>query len=204
MTRRQLVCIARYNESLDWLDPMCRDVPGTRVVVYDKAPEAGMYANVGREAETFARCIVDIYDHLHRFTHITFLQAYPFDHVSRDQVMRCIRDTLHTDDAESSVLPLGRLHVSDAMGNPDHPGLPIGAAWTTLMSGMDGTLGRPPPTDRWTFVAGAQYRVHVDVLRQYPKQFWQRLHGLVCDGRICPWTMERFWLHIFGPNQNLV
>ena len=100
MTRRQLVCIARYNESLDWLYPMCRYVPGTRVVVYDKAPEARMYANVGREAETFARCIVDVYDHLERFTHITFLQAYPFDHVSRDQVMRCIRDTLHTDDAE--------------------------------------------------------------------------------------------------------
>lgn len=175
---KHVICVAKYSETTDWIEHF-RDIPDTYVVIYDKMTT---YPNVGREAETFLRCILDVYDHLDSITHVTLLQGHPFDHVDLTTIVDSVRSN------PSNIVPLGRLHLSDATGNPDHPGLPVEERWQRL--------GFAPlrKTEGWVFAAGAQYTVPSSVLARVPKSVWLRMHRAVTDGTVCAWTMERYWL----------
>lgn len=178
MTKKKYI-VARYREDLAWLDRIRDHQDTVDVVVYDKSQ---YYLNVGREAETFARGILDSWDDMvrARATHLVFLQGNPFDHVSMEAIIDA--------PASPEVVPLGKMHESDAHGYPDHPRLPIGAMWSVL--GQD-------PRASWSFVAGAQYIVPADHILRHGYAFWQRVHGLLYEERLCAWTMERFWYHLF-------
>lgn len=179
MPRKIKAIVAKYHEDMSWLDTIREHID---VVVYDKSQ---YYLNVGREAETFARGILDSWTDLleDRVSHMVFLQGNPFDHVPKDRLADLLAE------GTSDVVPLGRMHTSDAMGRPDHPGLAVGQAWTTVLG--------EAPRDAWTFVAGAQYIVPKDRILERGYAFWQRVHALLYEERVCPWTMERFWYHLF-------
>lgn len=196
--RTHLVCIARYSEPIDWVSVLGADVTA---VVYDKAN--GTYPNVGREAETFARCIVDVYDKLEsgEIDVVTFLQGFPFDHVSICDLVESMKsvDSLSRVEKTSTMIPHGTMHVSDRFGRPDHPGLPIGDAWKVISSipGFKSPSGADADNDTFNFVAGAQYTVGSNRVTQHSVEFWKTLHKFLFDQVICPWTMERFWACVF-------
>jgi len=186
-----LIVVAKFSENLDWL----HEIPSSashHIVIYDKSP-GGTHRNVGREAETFARCICERYETLHEFSHVAFLQGNPFDHIEKHALFHM----LMTSSARDDVVPLGQVLCSDELGCPHHPGLPVGARWTELDDDLDVSADHVPRAS-WPFAAGAQYLVPTRSILRRPKEFWERLHALVLDGRICPWTVERFWLLIFS------
>jgi len=188
------VVVAKYNEDVGWLDRL--PPAAGRVVVYDKSP-GGTYLNVGREAETFARAICDLYDDLPAHDHVAFLQGNPFDHLGGgiDKLV----DALASSADRRDTTPIGQLLESDALGRPHHPTpLQVGACWAELVD----EHGTHLPEDaarlsRWPFAAGAQYIVPTRTILGKPKAFWKRLHELIWTGRICPWTAERLWWLIF-------
>ncbi len=81
MTEKRITVVARYNEDMSWVDKLPGDV-----VIYNKGEEFPYeiprldIPNVGREAETYIRAIIDLYDELKNFDSICFLQGNPFCH----------------------------------------------------------------------------------------------------------------------------
>jgi hypothetical protein len=77
------IVIARYNESLNWLDWLTPEQK-SRVKVYNKGPDdlscpvTENLPNVGREGHTYLWYIIQNYDSLPE--HVIFMQAHPFDH----------------------------------------------------------------------------------------------------------------------------
>lgn len=193
------ICIARYTEPVDWVSAVT--TASTAVVVYDKGN--GAYPNVGREAETFVRCIVDDYDKLvsGEIDVITFLQGFPFDHVPIQTLAESMKsvDGLSRSQKTSILIPHGTMHVSDRCGRPDHPGLPIGDAWRTISSlpGFNRVDDADMDAEAFTFAAGAQYTVGSNRVTQHSVEFWKTLRRVLAEDVICPWTMERFWMCVF-------
>ena len=72
------IVVARYNESLDWLDNMKTE----NIVIYNKGEPIDRKCikrpNIGREGETFLYHIINNYDNLPDY--LILLQGNPFDH----------------------------------------------------------------------------------------------------------------------------
>ena len=76
-----LTIIARYQEDLSWVEKLDTDV-----IIYNKGesypydyPKIDL-ENIGREAETFLRAIIEFYDKLNEYDGLIFLQGNPFEH----------------------------------------------------------------------------------------------------------------------------
>ena len=78
------IVIARYNESLSWLDTCLTPVQRRSVWIYNKGPDPissqiKTLPNVGREAHTYLTYIVENYESLPE--RVYFLQGDPFPHL---------------------------------------------------------------------------------------------------------------------------
>ena len=78
------IVIARYNESLDWLDTCLTPQQRRSVWIYNKGPDSvssqiKTLPNVGREAHTYLTYIIENYDNLPE--RVYFLQGDPFPHL---------------------------------------------------------------------------------------------------------------------------
>lgn len=171
MTR--YLVVAKHSEDVSWLSGLPKDV---KVYVYDKGP-GGLYENKGREAETFARFLVEHYDVLRPEDVVYFVQGDPFDHCP--ELLNYFNR-----DPPMVTTPLGRLHSCDGQGYPHHPGLPLREMHSMLFHTTQTT---------WEFVAGAQYAVPGARILDTPREVYHTLHTYLADGTICPWTMERLW-----------
>jgi hypothetical protein len=179
-----LVVVAKYEEDTSWLD---RLPPEWETRVYDKGP-SGTCENVGREAETYARCIYEEYDQLHAWDRIVFLQGHPFDHdCSIEQIVRGVEDP--------GLVAFGQCLACDGHGAPHHlGGIKVAEAHAHL--GLDPAVAE---RNQWIFCAGAQYSVPSSVLLKRPREFWKQVHDALYRGEICPWSMERLWAYVFVP-----
>ena len=81
------IVIARYNEPIDWLPNIVRNLPGCKVTIYNKGPDdlgVSDYTiiklpNVGRESHSYLTHIINNYQTMDDDV-VVFLQAVPFDH----------------------------------------------------------------------------------------------------------------------------
>lgn len=206
MTAR--IVVARFHEDLSWISDIISSLGRpAHVTVYDKSDSDDwdeawsssvdrrvVVENVGREAETFARFVVDNYAAWSSAPSaaadiVVFLQGNPFDHeafrVVEGQVAWALQQP-----SSAGVLVLGKLIRDDGMGYPNHPGLPIARSYELLFG-----HARSNPT--WTFPNGAQYVVPMSTLLARPLAFWKDLHAHLFEGRIDPWSMERLWACVF-------
>lgn len=81
MDNKCLTIISRYKEDISW----AKDLKGD-ILIYNKSddfpfdfPKTNV-PNVGREAETFVRSVVENYDIIKNYQYVIFLQGFPFDH----------------------------------------------------------------------------------------------------------------------------
>lgn len=181
------IVVAKYKEDISWLN--LKHFSQCKVIVYDKSPETGTIPNVGREAETFVRYIVENYDKLTEYT--LFLQGNPFDHCPIG---------LFVDFYENKATYVNRIERTENLFDSNI---------LYFDKYYENILQRKWTNDRIKFTAGAQYTVHINCIRQYSLEFWKRLHLMlsVCNhtcemkeydqDSIDPWTMERLWGYIF-------
>ena len=177
------VVVAKFREDTWWTNQL---PPEWDLFVYDKSD--GSIPNVGREAETYARFLVEHYDRLGDWDYVVFLQGHPFDHLRRGQAL----PTSAADLVPGQVTSLGWDLVADAHGAPHHPGLPVAQAHELV-------LGQPHHQGTWTFCAGAQYVVPAANLMARGRAFWEHVRSLLATDRVCAGTMERLWLYAFRP-----
>lgn len=198
--------VARYREDLAWL----RKRPANlHVTVYDKSGQqdtgtrsgsvlVSPLPNVGREAHTYLHHLVNRYDTLAEWT--IFCQGKPFDHAFD------FKKTLR--DFAGGALPitstnfhwLGHLiDTDDNRGdrlfrpwskNEDGHGLDM-VGFHRAVFGLDG-----PET--YTFVLGAQFAVHRDVVRQCPLTFYEQALAVSVDFPDAAHCYERSWDRMFG------
>jgi len=204
------IVISKYTEPLDPLIYTWSRNPGAyTVIIYDKGPPEKStkkhihLPNVGREAHTFARACVDVYDCLQPNDIVTFLQAGFRDHTSSvDAVLHAPKHTMY--------IPLAyTLYTCNIHGQPHHNGLRLDLAKPRLES----IVGISLPKTTFTFAPGAQYTVRAPCIRQHSKESWETLTRVLGreysigthdhDG-IDPWQMERFWMYVFETKQNTV
>ncbi len=172
--------IAKYNEDISWLKKY--EEEGYKIKVYDKSP-SGDIPNIGREAETFARYIVEHYDTLSEYT--VFLQGNPFDHGDI-----CINPV-----ANCATYVSGKGHTE-----------PNGMYGQPVKEHYENILGKKWEFPYIVFTPGAQHTVHKNCILQHSYEFWKRLHTMLNkesdynkyeEDVINPWTMERLWGHVF-------
>lgn len=211
-TAATAIVIAKYTENVGWVRQMAP--PGCEVFVYDKsggqngAGDGDLgdldgasvtvipVPNAGREAETFARAICDLYPRLlsSDFERVAFLQGNPFDHCRPDLVQSALAGAPVATDGAGNVW-LGCKVSCDGAGNPHHSGLPVHAT--------DADVFETAPS-AWEFAPGAQYVVPVSNILARPLEWWQGLRDRVAQAphQSAPynaWVMERLWPRIFDP-----
>ena len=79
--------------------------------------------------------------------------------------------------------------VDDRAGNPSHPGIDI--------AGLCQSLFRLKPSAFYPFHAGANFAVSRAVIRQRPREFFQRALNVMLSSEFGPWEIERLWPLIF-------
>ena len=160
-----MLVIAKFKEDISWSD-------GLERTIYDKSKDI---PNVGREAETYLRYIVDNYDNLPNV--ITFCQGNPFDHVP---------DFL---DIYKEVGFMGLDHTTYRFKDLNHP-VPLPT------KEIADELGIELP-DEWKFKAGAQFTLSKEMILKYNKDFYIKTRELINKYEKAPWVLERLWVHIF-------
>lgn len=193
--------VAHYQEDLSWL----RKRPANlRITVYDKSPDAPggsdaiLLPNVGREAHTYLYHIVSRYDTLAEWT--IFCQGKPFDHAYDFKKTLRVMAVDTPQPRGSGFHWLGHLiDTDDAQGhrlfrpwskNDDGRGLDLRGFHRALFD-TDGP-------EEYTFVLGAQFAVHCDVVRRQPLTFYERALAVSVQFPDAAHCFERSWDHVFG------
>lgn len=168
------VVVAKFKEDTSWVQHLFCNVK-----IYDKNKD---YLNIGREAETYLRHIIENYENLADVTF--FLQGNPFDHFSGD-LFRLINDYNSTE----PIVPLGEILECDRQGFPHHK-LELGRFSDSLFK---------TKYYNFQFVAGAQYAVAKKAIIYRSKNFYEKIYDQIGIEETFPWIMERLWMIIFGP-----
>ncbi|MDQ1088775.1 DUF3431 domain-containing protein [Siphonobacter sp. SORGH_AS_1065] len=190
--------VAHYNENLNWLRKVPKLIQQT---VYHKDSsqtyESGIrLPNVGREAHTYLHHILEKYDSLAEIT--VFCQGKPFDHAF--DFHKTLRELAAGERQISGFQWLGHLiDTDDKAGeklfktwskNEDARGLDI-AGYYRALTGLEGP-------DKYTFVLGAQFIIHREIIQQKPKSYYQHALELSITFPDAAHCYERTWDKVFG------
>lgn len=193
--------VARYNEPIDWIENI-----GLDYIIYNKGNSIDSnlidqdkvvhVPNEGREGETYLRYITENYYEIPDL--VVFLQGNPFDHFPK------LFDVLSGDMNTSGMISLGSNTFCDTRGNESYPGLPVGEFRHLITpTNSEG--------ERIDFVAGAQFIVPGDMIRNKPIEWWNELKELynrywfsdipsgygIPNGHFIGHVFERLWPSIF-------
>lgn len=193
--------IAKYKEDISWV----KNIKNSRVFIYDKSGDNDVYINlpnIGREAHTYLKHIINNYENLSDFT--CFLQGNPYDNYKGNL-------KIELKDLENwnmiGFYPLSYVFISDLDGNPHHPGLDI-----DRIVFQKYFINKP---NHLEFSVGALFIVDKKSILLRKKGFYESLleefnrddidnsltnGGAGTPGNRMPWIMERVWKYIFDPN----
>jgi hypothetical protein len=176
--------VAKYKEDVSWLSRM-----NANHIVYDKG--SGQLPNIGREAHTYAYHIVNNYDSLPEWT--AFVQGKPFDHCQHLYNLINDFDKIVEQNPEEKFFFLGTwITKCDLNGNPHHAGLDLKLFQELVFGDV--------VQEEMTFVAGAQFIVHSDLIKNKSKKFWEKYLSIFED-KLHPqdaWCAERLWPYLFN------
>ena len=196
--------VARYNESVEWTKHFDKEA----LVIYDKSsnPMHGHIPvpNVGREAETYLRYIVDNYHSLPEY--VVFVQGDPFPHMpltSRHTFKADFDSQLATRPTETQCL-LTKWATDPSID--EYVGLHVSDYYNIL-------FGRRPTYIR--FAQGCQYIVPRSVLLSNPLEAYRSIHQMLLNNTIVDvqevyrptrfdpnamnaWTFERMAPYVFS------
>lgn len=161
--------IAKYKEELDWT----KDIRGWNIKIYDKSKDI---PNIGREAETYIRYILENYKNLPNL--ICFCQGNPFDH--EPDFLKILN--------KKEPCFFGKITNDNEVGYPNHPGLEIGKTYEKIFG---------ESLDIFRFYAGAQFIVNKEQILKHPLKFYKNINKILLEEEQAPWCLERIWSYIF-------
>lgn len=195
------VVVSHYTESLNWL----RNLPtGLQTTVYHKnTDESAEYkgillSNVGREAHTYLYHLVSRYNSLAEWT--VFCQGKPFDH-AYDFKKSLQQFVAHP----TNISPTGFRWLGHLIDTDDDQGHRLFQPWSKNEDGRGLNLcdfhrelfGINGP-EQYTFVLGAQFAVHRDLIHRQPLSFYERALAVSVSFPDAAHCYERNWDRVFG------
>lgn len=188
------VVVARYKESVQWLDNFILPSHEVRFFIYDKDPttpfetqvkyQYEILPNVGREAHTYLYYIITNYDNL--ADEILFLQGNPFDHEKKWERYQNFID---------GKADYTKYKTFDIVSTQKHF-FQHGSQYTKLYKYMFGSDVEAPHT--FEFSSGAQYIVKKEAILNRPLEFWKKLYDYSLVNQQFPWDVERLWMYFFN------
>ncbi len=191
--------VARYTEDLSWLRKRPENLA---VTVYDKSTDksggtgAIPLPNIGREAHTYLYHIVSRYDSLADWT--VFCQGKPFDHAY--DFKKTLRAFAASPTTSGLFCWLGHLIDTD-----DDRGDRLFRPWSKNkdgrgldMRGFHQALFDTNGPSHYTFVLGAQFAVHRDLICRQPPDFYERALAASTAFPDAAHCFERSWDRVFG------
>lgn len=194
------IVVARYNETLNFLDIIPNDVTYT---IYNKGednisfPNVINVPNIGREAETYLRYIIDNYENLP--DNIIFCQGSPNGHyIDFNHLLVDFNENL-LPKWRKKILPLGLIVMNPvSMSNRIIHGMRVMDFIEKTMPNIKDEIF----TLEWAY--GAQYLVHKDQILNKSLEWWKMVYDLFMNEfepetyiTGSPWLYERLWLLIF-------
>jgi hypothetical protein len=184
--KNAIIVIAKFNEDMRWVNQLRYNYK-----IYDKSKDI---PNVGREAETYLRYIIENYNNLPDY--VVFLQGRPFDHLKEGNVEFINRS-------------IDLLNSSDHAVNLTYLTLEPHNLHTRTTQAFMALFDSPLP-DRFRVSYGAQYIVPKSCILNRKKEFYEVIRNVMVNVNntkqsrsnclVCPWTIERMWLYIFDKN----
>ncbi len=176
-----MIVVARYTEDLSWLKKV---KPPS--IVYNKGDDCVKDAipleNKGREGDTFLTYILRHYNHLNELTF--FIQGNPLEHYPM------MVEFLNAKEIKCPMyLPLGDIHVNNGKGLPHDLGDLRVSDTHIRIFGED--------RDLYLFVAGAQYVVNRNYIKNKPYEWWLGLYDIYNNTEKNAWVFERLWPYIW-------
>lgn len=207
--------IAHYTENLNWV----RNLPaGLLTTIYHKGPEeltdrpSVSLLNVGREAHTYLHHIVNRYDSLAEWT--IFCQGKPFDHAYdfkktlRKMVLEpwnCLDCTGFKPGAIQTIPGQDFRWLGHLIDTDDNQGHRLFRPWSKNedgrgldLQGFHRALFDNDGPDSYTFVLGAQFAIHRDVVLRQPVSFYERALQVSISFPDAAHCFERSWDRVFG------
>lgn len=182
------IVIARYNEDLDWVS----EIHSTNVAIFDKGPTiTANMLNVGREGHTYYQFIVDKYDNL-TDTHYAFLQGHPFDH--SPHIIERLNAAINAPPTAPFTTLCEKFHITDLATAP----CKFTAVFNRVYQTLFGCIPDKHNND-FVFGEGAQFIVTREAILARPREFYQKIVGLL-DYDISPpegYVMERLHDRVF-------
>lgn len=166
------VVIARYQENLSWTSELPLDI---RCEIIQKGVHM---PNTGRESLSYLYHITNHYDSLDGL--YFYVQGNPFDHEPAPDFT--IRNAPQF---------FGRVNMFYPDGGPDAVGINI--ADFAAEAGIHITSY---PAE---FFMGAQFLVSAEIIKSWPKSFYENLMVMHDKYYWAPWIMERLWNWMYFP-----
>ncbi|AUD04613.1 DUF3431 domain-containing protein [Spirosoma pollinicola] len=192
--------VAHYTENLNWL----RNLPkGLLKTIYTKGAdpvaefETIPLPNVGREAHTYLHHIISRYDSLAEWT--VFCQGKSFDHAYD------FKKTMYAFvDNPDAISQTGFCWLGHLIDTDDNRGHRLFQPWSKNEDGRSLDLlgfhrdlfGTDGP-ELYTFVLGAQFAVHRNVLQQKPISFYKHALAVSSNFPDAAHCFERSWDRVF-------
>lgn len=200
------IVIARYNESLEWIDKCLTPIQKRSVWIYNKGDDeisvVGVPSNqiqrlpnVGREAHTYLTHVLRHWDKLP--SQLWFLQGNPFDHLEInsdfDTVQKWFRiwtNKIYLNGFSPNMcreFPLNK-HETSAGELTDMP-------FGTWLEKYTGKMYRPP----LTWYIGACFGCSRAQVQHRTREYYESLlEQLQTKSPEAAWYMERAWMYIFN------
>ncbi len=198
--------VSRYLEDLAWL----RKRPANlHVMVYDKSGQYKIATqlngvtvlplpNVGREAHTYLHHLVSRYDTLAEWT--IFCQGKPFDHAFDFK-----KTLLGFAENAAPGSPSGFQWLGHLIDTDDNRGDRLFRPWSKNedgrgldMTGFHRSVFGTDGPELYTFVLGAQFAVHRNLIRHSPLEFYRQALAVSTDFPDAAHCYERSWDRLFG------
>ena len=176
----KLVIIAKYNECINWVQDLNCDY-----LIYNKGKEDNRnykdIPNIGREAETYLRYIVESYPDFPDYIILT--QGDPFHHMG--DYINVVNSFTNT---KQLIYLSDWIHVEN-----NSQELIWGNEFLTKLN--------IPNRDTTRFATGAQYIVPKMFILNKSLDFWKLSYDLLNTHNDSPWIFERIWPFIFEYNE---
>jgi hypothetical protein len=186
--------VARYNEDISWLSKEL-DLNNYNLIIYNKGEQnidfpSIQCENVGGDAETYIRYIVEHYENLPEF--MIFIQGYPFDHDA--ELLDKIRN--HSDEPFVPLSDHICVETIDGWYEYLMKRRPAECPVYLLKEAAYALLGNETPYIV-TFAAGQQFIVAKEIVLRRSKEFYQKILNRFQFDFILPWDIERLWATIW-------
>lgn len=190
------VVVSRYRKNVSWVYKLA-NITDVNVLIYDKENPDNIFnipVNKGHEASVYLRYIIDYYDTLPTFTFFIQDDEYAWHHSDSIQVQFCnalnsgkeyynINDRCPLDDFHRSAYKESYLTWYNEYIEPVVPRSSLPVDWMTNERGC------------------AQFLVHKNRIRRFPKEFYQTLYDWLLSTSIhgnipavyLEWTWHVLW-----------